>query len=611
MKHSKQRVGTTKSPFTYLLVFAAVTTLYFNSKLQDPFNAPKQWILLLSASWSIGYLRLNKDASNRSPRTSFLRKLLSAFLVFLLCSTLFTDVTYTALFGETQRRLGFLTYCGFAIFMLVSAFYIRLSQLNTLYYTNFIMGTILGGYGLLQYFGKDFVPWSNPYNRIIGTLGNPNFASSMMAIVACICAGALLINTFNALFRISNMFLALLLLFEISASKSIQGLVAFSIGISAILMVLLIRRSRALGLAGGFTIFAVGIFAVLGMLQIGPLTNLLYKDSVSVRGFYWQAGIEMFRSNPWLGVGVDRFGANFKQFRDQQYVLNYGFDISSSSAHNTFIQMFATAGVFVGFLFLFLHLYILICGVRLLTKADRDNQLYFTGIFAAWLVYVSQMVISIDNIGLTIWGWILGGSIVGLLANSEQKETLGPNRHQIGKNKISIFQPLTSGSLTLITLALVATLYRGESISIQARDAYNYNNPIDSPKLFEVANQTFTTPLIDPYYKLKIAELLAISGKRIEAKEVIKQLSAEDPRNQDFLMSLAALSENLGEYESAINLRKSLSKFDPWNAKNYLELGRNYKIMGDFEEMAQYREIVIEIDSQSAESEIAKVELVN
>ena len=58
--------------------------------------------------------------------------------------------------------------------------------------------------------------------------------------------------------------------------------------------------------------FLVLVCSVLGMLQKGPLQNLLYKDSVSVRGFYWRAAIEMLKSEPLFGVGSDRYGSFFR-----------------------------------------------------------------------------------------------------------------------------------------------------------------------------------------------------------------------------------------------------------------------------------------------------------
>ena len=52
-------------------------------------------------------------------------------------------------------------------------------------------------YGFLQSNGKDFVKWDNPYNSIISTVGNPNFAAAVMAILATISFSAIFINDFQ------------------------------------------------------------------------------------------------------------------------------------------------------------------------------------------------------------------------------------------------------------------------------------------------------------------------------------------------------------------------------------------------------------------------------
>ena len=36
--------------------FLFLVTIYFNSTVQDPFNAPKFWVLLIGAAWLFGYL---------------------------------------------------------------------------------------------------------------------------------------------------------------------------------------------------------------------------------------------------------------------------------------------------------------------------------------------------------------------------------------------------------------------------------------------------------------------------------------------------------------------------------------------------------------------------
>ncbi|MGA1670315.1 MAG: hypothetical protein ACO39F_05440, partial [Candidatus Nanopelagicaceae bacterium] len=44
----------------WLLGGASVITLFFNSRIQDPFNSPKFWILLVVAGYLIGHLFGNR-----------------------------------------------------------------------------------------------------------------------------------------------------------------------------------------------------------------------------------------------------------------------------------------------------------------------------------------------------------------------------------------------------------------------------------------------------------------------------------------------------------------------------------------------------------------------
>jgi O-antigen ligase len=614
MKYKNQTKIQPTPPFTLAVIFAVFTTLYFNSKLLDPFNSPKQWILLISSAWLLGYLLTQRKNSPKFSEVEKLKLLLLMFISLLLLSTLFTDNSYVAFFGETQRKLGFLTYFGFSIYMLCGAIYTRIDLLSKLYTANLFMGLILGSYSLVQHFGKDFVPWSNPYNRIIGTLGNPNFASSTMAIIASISFTSLFIKQFKQLFKLCNLILVVVLLFAISASESIQGLVALAIGVSVTIVLLAWRRGRWQGVVISSVLFSIGVFAILGMLQIGPLTKLLYKSSVTVRGFYWNAGVKMFQENPFFGIGVDRYGAYFREYRKADYVLNYGFDISSSSAHNTFIQFFATSGIFVGLTFLVLNIFIFVQGLKLLAKVKQENQLLVAGLVSAWLVFVSQMFISIDNLGLTIWGWFIGGAIVALSAQecsvAGKKDSDEKQRAMNRTNTNSIKQPVVSGLFALVTIIPVSVLYQGEILSIQVREVFNASSPQQSPQLSKVATQIFNTKLIDPYYKFKAAELLAMSGDTQGSLFVIKQLQANDQRNQDYLLALASIYDFMGDYVLSIQIRENLIEYDPWNAKNYLELARLYKITGNFAKMEIYREKIMSFAGNTPEAEIAKKELV-
>ena len=267
---------------------------------------------------------------------------------------------------------------------------------------------------------------------------------------------------------------------------------------------------------------------MFGMLQVGPLKDYLYKPSVSVRGFYWRAGLEMFRDNLLFGVGIDRYGSYFKEYREVEYPLNYGFDLTSTNAHNTPIQFFATGGLLVGLSYLILVLMIAYIGIKGIRNSKGSDRLILGSFFAGWLAFQAQSLISIDNIGISIWGWFLGGIIVAL--------SKAPS--DVNKNRISLFttvQPLISGALAMIALILVFTLYRGEVNMFQTRIRYNPQSETNAVPLKEYAEKTINTPLVEPYYKFTSASYLITTGYVQEGMDVLRNLHTSDPRDLDVL----------------------------------------------------------------------------
>lgn len=613
MKKVRTEKSTSNISLTTILIFASAITLYFNPSLEDPFNSPKFWVLCISGSWLLGYLIINIKNLISSKQNRIFLILVSLFVLSFFVSAITTDVKFNAFLGETQRRLGFITYFFFAIYMAVTSMLSKLEVISKVYYINFLLGTLLGVYGYIQVIGKDPIKWNLMVNRVIGTLGNPNFASATMALIACISTSAIFITSFSKFFRALNILLTIILLFEIKTSDSIQGLVAYSAGTGVLCIVLLYKKNKSLGHIGLFAVVSTGIIAILGMLQVGPLTDLLYKSSVTVRGYYWNAGIQMLKQSPFTGIGVDRYGAFFKEYRKPEYSLNYGFDITSTNAHNTFIQFFATAGIIVGSCYLLLNLYIIFCGVKLITQISEDNKLKVTGLFAAWIVFLSQSIISIDNSGTTIWGWVLGGAIIGLsLKELDKREEIEQKANvRINRNSTQSLQVIVSSLFALISIIFISFLFRGESSTYLARSYYNVQNPQDSPKFEPMVQKVNIIPFIDPISKLGLAELLAQTGKTDAAVAIIDNLLIKDPRNQNMLNTRAALGEYLKDYEKAIDVRRQIEKYDPWNAKNYLQLGVDYKNLGNFESMLVYKEKILNFAPDSEEAKTAITVLVN
>jgi O-antigen ligase len=582
MKKATQLSKSTEiSPVRWILGGLATITLYFQTNLADPFNSPKLWILLIVAAWLVGYIISFRNIifSNKEVRITFFLVLI--FTMLALFATISTDFKYVALFGDTQRRNGFIAYLSLAIILFASVVFFRLFNIKRLYVNTFFVASISAIYALLQTNGKDFVKWNNPYNSIIGTVGNPNFAAAVMAVMGVIVFSTIFIKDFSIYYRVYAVVLAIALLALIYKSNARQGLLSYLLGIGIFLVIWLYGKNRKLWIIASTSGFLVFIFALLGMLQIGPLERFLYKPSVSVRGYYWRAGLEMLKHHPLFGVGMDRYGAYFKQYREVGYPLSYGFDITSSNAHNTFIQLFATGGIFFGASYLLLNAYILRRAIIGLKKLSGSNRLVLAGVLSAWISFHAQSLVSIDNIGISIWGWVLGGSIIGLSISSNLSPS-DDRKSYIGKlNEINIVRVATSSFLLFMPVILIALLYRGEVNTSNAKQGFDLQNSTVQSIYKDFQIKAINSSLNDPTYKLSCAMSLVQNGFVEDGLPVVKKISNNDPRNLDALNALALISEQLKEIPDAIAYREKMAKLDPWNAVNYLALVKDYKAQGD------------------------------
>jgi len=567
----------------FLLFGVAAVTLFFKTDFYDPFNSSKLILLLLISGWLFGHLIYSYRIRPLDLRSFEFKVtiLLIGFIVALLVATFQTDEFLVGLIGDTQRRNGFLAYLGLSVIFLSAMRSINFSNILRLYKIGILSGVILSAYGIMQISGIDFVAWDNPYNAMISTLGNPNFASATLAILLLVSLFGLVLNELKILFKLIGLLVIVLSLIAIILSNSRQGLLV--IFFSMLLYISI--YSNFINKKLGYFVTALAIFgcllATFGMLQKGPLTSLLYKDSVSVRGYYWRAGIEMFKASPLTGVGVDRYGAYFRQFREVGYPLRYGYEITSSNAHNTFIQLFATAGLFVGIFYLLIILFVLVSGIKLLRICDRKDQKLVLGLISAWIGFQAQSLISIDNIGISVWGWLLGGSIVGLSSSFKVETNQGGISSRKEVVKINVFQPTVSILVLLPIVFFCTSLYRDEQhmffLKAYANPAYANNKPIIESLFKKISDD----PYCDPFYKYRASFYAYDMGLINDAYNSVSKSLASDPINPEFLNGMVFLERSRNNAAKEILLRIRIAATDPWNAPNYLELLKLYKASGD------------------------------
>ena len=597
----------TRSGINLVLAGLASVTLLFNSSLQDPFNAPKMWLLLIFGAWLLGQLKgaliseiRAKILSGNSKAILFIS---SGFLITNFVALLFTDSKYVGFFGDYQRRTGFLTYVFLATFLLFTARKIRFSDGSRFHYWTLGISLTFCLYGIFQHFGYDFVNWNNQYNAILGTVGNPNFAAALMGIFAVILFGFSINKDTSGFNRVVLGGSVLLLLLTIYFSDSLQGFLAAAVGFGVLIIVWALQRSRTLGLSIAGAGFVGGLMSLFGILQMGPF-SFLFKESVTYRGDYWRAGLRMFQDHIWFGVGLDRYGAYFREYRDVAQVLRRGPNVGSNAAHNVFIQLGSTGGIFVLLAYLVLVGFVFWRGIIGLRQNAGTKQILFATFFAAWLTYLAQAIISIDNIGVAIWGWVLGGAVVGLSYNREDPE-------KTKSEKIMVAKPLTMSGLglglssvyTVVAIVFSSLFFTAEYAQHQVGKYVLPTNASEQSVYETFVVKSLQIKPIEPNFRFMAARFFFEAGMNEKAVEQLKRSIENDPREFESRDTLAMYYEQINRQELALPLREYIVTIDPYNVINLLALGRDLKATGD---VSGAREIVDRIAAIAPESEELK-----
>jgi hypothetical protein len=158
------------------------------------------------------------------------------------------------------------------------------------------------------------------------------------------------------------------------------------------------------------------ILSVLGTLQTGPLSTYLYKVTVSLRGQYWYAGWKTGLENPIFGVGFDSYGDWYRRSRRTSALELPGVDTVSNTAHNVYLDIFS----FGGFPLLLAYIGITVITIASIIKFTLRNQKFdfiFVVLTTTWACYQLQSVISINQVGLAIWGWVSSAAIIAYTRN--------------------------------------------------------------------------------------------------------------------------------------------------------------------------------------------------
>ena len=392
---------------------AFVAIIVITGTVTDPVNVTKLFALGGVAAGAFAVLLAFgvKELWNSSKALVIL---LVLFLVASINSVLNSDGPLTQnLYGVYGRNTALITYLLLMMVIASVALLRRESSFNTLIWGLLGAGVVNVIYCAWAIAFGDFIPWNNPYGNILGTFGNPNFIGAFLGIFAASLVAFILKSGTSPIFRVASGLVFLLAVYEIINSNAIQGRVVVAAGLGIVgFYVVRSKFEGVIAQVGYVVVVAIGgVFALLGALQIGPLTRYIYKTSVSLRGEYWQAGWNMGSEHPLTGVGFDTYGDWYRRLRDTQALILPGPNTVTNAAHNVPFDVFAFGGWPLFIVYLAILSLTAIAIIRVTIRAKKYDAIFVT-LTTAWVCYQLQSIISINQIGLAVWGWLFGGALI-------------------------------------------------------------------------------------------------------------------------------------------------------------------------------------------------------
>ena len=502
------------------MIFTSIAVSVFVSPWNsiDPVNLPK--LVALGFLSTIGFgIALSDLRFARSKSSRMLIIVLILFVAQLLLALVRSPGDFSFhLYGTPNRNTGFLAYLFLSFLLFASAASASTTVLKKFAYSLSGVGGLLGLYGLGQWQGVDLFDYVNAYDsNVFATFGNPNFHSAFMGMTAAVAFTLGIFCQLNWVQRVGLLAICGIAISNVYLSSE-QGYLNFLAGFLAAVIVYLFSKKKLILAWTGLALSGLGgLLVFAGILNGGPLADLLYKSSLQARGFYWRAALNMMADHPFFGVGLDGFGDWYRRSRSQTVAeLNAG--VVSDTAHNIPFDIGSGGGIPL------LILYLLILGLALnaiirVIKRSQEFDPIFASIVAGWVAYQAQSLISINQLGLGVWGWSLTGLLIGYELNTRDK-----SKNEQIKQGAKILKKKEQIPASALLIAVTAGAI-GAAVSLPPYLAANkYYKALQSGD----ANILYESAYLKPYDRIRFlytAQIMAENKMEDKAIQILSDAS--------------------------------------------------------------------------------------
>ena len=585
--NNSKRTGV-KSPrdgsllFQTLFLTVALSSVAVAPFTFDAFVVPKLLTLYLGMlTITVLALLRSKQLQNLNTAPVWLITILTLIFFSMVISTASSNTPLLrSLFGQFGRGNGLFYYCGvFAVLFIATISYSKIDE-TTFAKSMTYLSTALGVYALLQSVGIDFAKLdSKGLLATVLTFGNSNFAGGMLAILF----GYIFTRAFafqGLIYR--DLAICLLLLLALYQTRAVQGYLIVIFVICIVVPIRYVATSKSKNLKLPLYLFwGLGALLVsLGAIGLGPVARIFERPSFQMRIEYWVVGFRILKDNLLFGVGPDRLYDITPLYMSPgslQTITTTRMD----SPHNWFISFGTSFGVVAMLLFVLLFGVIAFSYLRKmqLTRFLSDPN---APTFIAFLCVVIDAVVSIEQPGLGIWLYFLGGKVLASTISKSSAKVVASSEHKANW-RISATSIVLVCSLLAATISvyIVSNRFVTDALlrsSIQNAMAGN-SSTADLKKI-----QALTIKLkAEPEYVVQAVPILAKFGDGPALLNISNSFYDYNRQSIQATRIRAEVLKVVTSLESSCKLQGKLIANTPWEpdlVNNYLEclkLGIKYR----------------------------------
>jgi hypothetical protein len=198
---------------------------------------------------------------------------------------------------------------------------------------------------------------------------------------------------------------------------------------------------------------------------------------------------------------------------------------------------------------------VVISALRVIRREKEFNPL-FAGFVGAWVAFQAQSIISINQIGLAIWGWCLSGLIIGYEINTRVVPTVEEKGPKIKSGAAAQSSAITGLALFVgLTVGLAAG-----SPSFVA--TVKYRNALLTQNQAEITKGAYLWPL----EQLRMVEVAgAFNDQKLEKEALAITLDAVDRFPNSFYVWRALYYMKAATPEQKQEALMQMKKLDPLN----------------------------------------------